>query len=101
MPLAVLVATGVLYGSVTIGPLTPVCRAGTPCDGPAKHATLTFSHGARSIVARTDAEGRYRVTLTLGAWTVRASVGMSMRPTSVAVRSGTHRQNFSVDTGIR
>src|SRR5579872_1153620 len=101
MPLAALLATGVLYGSVTIGPLTPVCRVGTPCDGPAKHATLTFSHGARAVTAKTDAEGRYRVTLTLGSWTVRASVGMTVRPATVAVRTGTHRLNFAVDTGIR
>jgi hypothetical protein len=100
MPLAVLAAS-ILWGSVTIGPLTPVCRAGTPCDGPAKQAKLTFSHGARSVVARTDATGRYRVTLTTGTWTVRASVGMRMTPATVVARAGTHRVNFSIDTGIR
>jgi hypothetical protein len=100
MPLAVL-AAGILWGSVTIGPLTPVCRAGTPCDGPAKQAKLTFSHGARSVAARTDAAGRYRVTLATGTWTVRASVGMRMTPTTVVARAGTHRVNFSIDTGIR
>ncbi len=101
MPLAALVVTGVLYGSVTIGPLTPVCRVGTPCDGPAKHATLTFSHGARSVAARTDAQGRYRLTLPTGTWSVRASVGMSIRPATIVVRSGTRAANFAVDTGIR
>jgi hypothetical protein len=101
MPLAVLVATGVLYGSVSIGPLTPVCRIGTPCDGPAKHATLTFTRGARAVSTKTDAAGRYRVTLTTGTWTVRASVGMSTKPAAVAVRTGTHRTNFSIDSGLR
>jgi hypothetical protein len=100
MPLAIL-AAGILWGSVTIGPLTPVCRVGTPCAGPAKDAKLSFSHGARSIVARTDAAGRYRVTLTTGTWTVRASVGMRMTPATVVVRAGTRRVNFSIDTGIR
>ncbi len=101
MPLAVLVATGVLYGSATIGPLTPVCRVGTPCDGPAKHAILTFTHGGRSVAAKTDAAGRYRVRLMIGRWTVRASVGMSIKPSAVVVRAGTHAQSFSIDTGIR
>jgi len=101
MPLAVLVASGVLYGSVSIGPLTPVCRVGTPCDGPAKHATLTFTRSGRSVATTTDAAGRYRVRLMLGRWTVRASAGMSMKPTVVAVSAGTHRANFSIDTGIR
>jgi hypothetical protein len=100
MPLAVL-AAGVLWGSVTVGPLTPVCMAGTPCDGPAKRATLTFTRSHHSVSAKTDAAGRYRLTLPTGTWTVRASVGMSMKPTSVVVRAGTHRVNFAVDTGIR
>jgi hypothetical protein len=100
MPLAVL-AAGILWGSVTIGPLTPVCRVGTPCDGPAKQAKLTFLHRARSVVAKTDAGGRYRVTLTTGTWSVRASVGMRLAPAIVVVRAGTHHVNFSIDTGIR
>jgi hypothetical protein len=108
MPLAVL-AAGILWGSVTIGPLTPVCRVGTPCDGPAKQAQLTFSrkytfaNGVQSkqVAVKTNAAGRYRLTLTPGTWTVRASVGMRMTPTTVVVRAGTHRTNFSIDTGIR
>ena len=100
MPLAVL-AAGVLWGSVSIGPLTPVCRVGTPCDGPAKRATLTFSHGTRSFTAKTDDAGRYRVTLGIGTWAVRASVGMRVSPATITVRTGTHRANLSIDTGIR
>src|SRR5437764_15373468 len=100
MPLAVIVA-GVLWGTVSIGPLTPVCRVGTPCSGPAKHATLTFSRPGRAVSTKTDDAGRYRVTLPVGTWSVRASVGMRMTPTSVAVRAGTHHVTFAVDTGIR
>src|SRR5262249_37580541 len=100
MPLAVLVA-GVLWGTVTIGPTTPVCRVGTPCSGPAKNATLTFSRAGRSVSAKTDAVGRYRGTRPPGAWAVRASVGMRIAPVSVRVRTGTHRADFDVDTGIR
>jgi hypothetical protein len=100
MPLAVLVA-GVLWGSVTIGPITPVCRVGTPCSGPAKRATLTFSKPGRVLWTKTDSLGRYRLSLPVGTWSVRASVGMRLTPMTVVVRAGTHRTNFDIDTGIR
>ena len=100
MPLALLV-TGVLWGSVTIGPTTPVCRDGVPCSGAAKQATLTFSRAGRVVSTKTDDAGRYRVRLAVGSWTVRASVGMSAQPMTVLVRAGTHRANFAVDTGLR
>ena len=100
MPLAVVVA-GVLWGSVSIGPITPVCRVGTPCSGPAKRATLTFSRLGRVVTTKTDSAGRYRLTLAVGTWSVRANVGMRMTPTTVVVRAGTHRENLAVDTGLR
>ena len=65
MPLAVVVA-GVLWGSVSIGPITPVCRVGTPCSGPAKRATLTFSRLGRVVTTKTDNAGRYRLTVSVG-----------------------------------
>ena len=102
MAIAALAAAAVLYGTVTIGPLTPVCRVGVPCDGPARGATLTFVRpGGTSVSVRTDAAGRYRVGLLPGTWSVRASVGMRLSPTSVTVHPGTQRDDFSVDTGIR
>src|SRR5438093_9413146 len=100
MPLAMIVA-GVLWGSVTIGPTTPVCRVGTPCSGPAKRATLTFSRPGRVVSTKTDALGHYRLTLPSGTWSVRTNVGMRIAPTTVIVRPGTHRMNFDIDTGIR
>jgi hypothetical protein len=74
---------------------------GTPCSGPAKNATLVFTHLRMRVTTRTDALGRYRVTLAPGAWHVRASVGMRTSPELVLVRAGTHRANFDVDTGLR
>jgi hypothetical protein len=53
------------------------------------------------VSTKTDDAGRYRVRLTVGSWTVRASVGMRTTPTAVLVRAGTHRANLAVDTGIR
>jgi hypothetical protein len=99
--LAAVAAAAVLHGTVTIAPLTPVCRGGTPCEGPAKRATLTFVRAGHSISVKTDAAGRYRVTLTTGSWRVRANVGMSLEPLSIVVRDGVHRANFAIDTGIR
>jgi hypothetical protein len=100
MPLAVLV-TGVLWGSVTIGPTTPVCSAGMPCSAAARQATLMFSRSGRVVSTKTDDAGRYRVRLAVGTWTVRSSVGMRTTPTVVLVRAGTQRANLAVDTGIR
>src|SRR5689334_17547859 len=99
MPLAV-VAAGILWGSVTVGPTTPVCRAGTPCSKPAK-TTLTFSRANRVVTAKTDAAGRYRVKLAIGKWSVQLGIGMQRTPATVVVRTGMHHVDFSVDTGIR
>jgi hypothetical protein len=99
--LAVLVALVLVRGSVTIGPLTPVCRVGTPCDGPAPHVVLTFTSGARSVRVTTGARGTYAVELQPGTYAVTASKGMRISPAQIVVRSGPRRQSFAIDTGIR
>jgi hypothetical protein len=90
-------------GHVTIGPLTPVCQAGTPCDGPAKRVTLSFVRNgvvAKSVL--TDGSGAYRVVLRYGPYTVRASRGMSIRPAHVWAHRGlVAKLDFAIDTGIR
>jgi hypothetical protein len=90
-------------GHVTIGPLTPVCQAGTPCDAPAKRVTLSFMRNG--VVAKrvvTDAAGDYRIVLRYGPYTVRASRGMSIRPMHVWAHRGlVAKLDFSIDTGIR
>lgn len=91
-----------LHGAVTIGPTAPVCKVGTPCTKPAARVVLTFTRGAAVVTAKTDTQGRYRVSLRAGIWKVRASVGMSMRPTTFTVpRAATATRNFDIDTGIR
>ncbi len=91
-----------LRGHVTIGPLQPVCRAGTPCDGPARHVMLTFSRAGRRVQTRTDAAGNYRVRLPAGAYSVRPGTGFSVRPAIVRVVRGRMLVvNFAIDTGIR
>ncbi|HEV2592979.1 MAG TPA: hypothetical protein VGU02_13915 [Gaiellaceae bacterium] len=92
-----------LKGHVTIGPLTPVCQAGTPCAGPAKRVTLSFvRNGVVSKRVVTDDSGAYRVVLRYGPYSVRASRGMSIRPARVWAHRGlVAKLNFAIDTGIR
>jgi hypothetical protein len=50
----------------------------------------------------TDANGRYRLSLRSGTWSVRASAGMSMAPVKIVLPPvGTATRNFVIDTGIR
>ena len=99
--LQTLILAAVLHGSVTIGPVTPVCRVGVPCTRPAVAVVLTFTRGARVFTAKTGAGGRYAVTLAPGVYSVRASAGMRIAPARVTVRPGSHLRSFSIDTGIR
>ncbi len=93
-----------LRGTLTVGPLQPVCRAGESCDGPAPRATLSFRRNGNTTRTRTDAKGRYRVALVPGWYSVRTSVGISHvpKPARVQVLAGRYRVvRFSADTGIR
>jgi len=97
-----LLALTLLHGTVRIGPTTPVCRAGVPCDKPAARAVLTFTERTSHVRVTTDGYGRYRVRLTPGTWTLHTSVGMRVTPVRFVVpRAATATRNFSIDTGIR
>jgi hypothetical protein len=95
-----------LHGVVRKGPTAPVCRAGQSCDAPAR-VTLVFSRSGRAAVtARSDEQGRYRVLLAPGYYSVttreRIGIGHAVRPHDVHVRAGhVDRLDFSIDTGIR
>ena len=91
-----------LHGLVTIGPTTPVCRAGEPCSKPAAKVMLTFSRPGRVVRVVTDVYGHYRVKIAAGTWSVRASAGMSIRPVRIVVpQAPSATRNFAIDTGIR
>jgi hypothetical protein len=94
-------ALALVYGSVTMGPVTPVCQAGTPCDKPAAQVTLTFTRAGHTTSTKTGVGGAYRVRLAPGIYIVRASAGMSMRPHAVNVHAPRTHLDFSIDTGIR
>jgi hypothetical protein len=96
-----------LYGKVVISPARPVCAVGQSCTAPDKNDVLSFwLRGRRVASARTTSEGRYRVTLAPGRYTVRAkhrgAIGRGLEPTRVLVPRGRFaRVNFSLDIGIR
>jgi hypothetical protein len=96
-----------LRGIVTRGPITPVCVVEQPCTAPARNVTLLFSHNAQ-VVGRavTNSEGRYRVRLPAGLYSVRrpgaVTIGRPLEPDHARVRVGRFsRVDFFVDTGIR
>jgi hypothetical protein len=96
-----------LYGSVRVSPSSPVCLAGKACSKPAHGFKLVFSGGGRTVTARTDAHGRYRVRLARGRYLVLAA-GMpqlpkrGLQPGAVTVPNGGFaRRDFVYDPGIR
>jgi hypothetical protein len=101
--LALLATLVTLFGTVTRGPVTPVCVAGSPCNVPASEATLTFTRAGGSFRVRTDDAGRYRIRLAPGLYAVRADTGIRIAPAKVRVLAGrkTQRQAFAIDTGLR
>jgi hypothetical protein len=98
--------TSGLFGVVTKGPITPVCRQGVPCDAPAE-VTLVFSRAGRETGhVRSTASGRYRIALPPGYYAVRTleriGITPNIRPRNVHVRvSHFDRLDFTIDTGIR
>jgi len=95
-----------LEGTVTRGPVMPVCLVGVPCDAP-------FSAGfevrqSQRPVARfvSDSAGRYLVLLAPGDYTVVPDsttpllIGGQSRAVSVG-RVGMTRLDLQFDTGIR
>jgi hypothetical protein len=96
-----------LYGTVSRGPVTPVCVAGRPCSRPAVGVPLVFVRTgaiAARVVTRTG--GAYRLALRPGVYAVRLAtptrIGRGIEPATVRVtRARWSRQDFSIDTGIR
>lgn len=106
--IAAVIAVSGLQGVVTKAPTTPVCRAGRPCTAPAQ-VTLLFHRSlptARTYRTRSGTDGRYRIVLPPGIYTVstaeRIGITRNIRPLRIRVRAGhVDRLNFSIDTGMR
>ncbi len=92
-----------LYGKVTRGPITPVCIAERPCSAPAAGAVIVFSRAGHEVArTRTAANGRYRLTLTPGMYSIRVLQARPVDPGIARVQRGHFRHvDFSIDTGIR
>jgi len=94
---------GGLYGTVTRGPVAPVCVAEQPCTEPAVGAVLIFSRGASDVARVTvGPTGSYRLRLSAGSYSVRAFHQRRLDPATARVYVGRMlRLDFSIDTGIR
>jgi hypothetical protein len=102
------VATGI-RGVVLAGPQCPVEQPGSPCpDLPLPDVEVRASRdGSVAGTARTDEQGRFRIALEPGRYTVEAVVSAggvppTSRPVEVTVpASGFAEVTVPVDTGIR
>ena len=95
-----------IRGNVIRGPLSPVCREGTPCTGPAGGVVLIVLRGGQRIAkTTTTAAGTYRFVLPPGTYvvrTLRTSMAGSLQPHTVRVRQARFTiANFEIDTGLR
>jgi hypothetical protein len=104
VPVATAQPRGGLYGTVTRGPTSPVCRVGVACNEPAARTTFLLIRKGETTRAKTDAAGHYRVHLAPGRYTVsKGNWGPGgISPSSVVVPAArfAHR-NFAIDTGLR
>lgn len=98
---------GVVAVAATRGPITPVCKVGQSCDGPAEGVQLVVRRDG-TVVKRavTNASGLARLILRPGRYKVTAYYGAAMharlQAKSVVVVAGrTAQLRFSFDTGIR
>jgi hypothetical protein len=94
---------GIVRGTVTRGPLTPICSDAQPCYGPAVGVRLVFLRDGRPVAHTTARDdGAYRIRLTAGRYGIRVRGWRRWTPTHVRVRRGrvTHL-DVAIDTGIR
>jgi hypothetical protein len=103
-PAAAKAPTSGAYGNVTRGPITPVCRVGSPCDAPASNTAIQFTGYGKTTSVKTTDGGQYRVRLRPGRYAVsRPGWGPgSIRPESIRVPASRFvRANLFIDTGLR
>ena len=96
-----------LVGTVTRGPIQPVCRIDVPCEAPFS-ATFTAERGNRVIATfRSNSQGRFEVRLAPGGYAIVPGQDAPLiapraqaKEVSVAP-SGTTTVVLTFDTGIR
>ncbi len=98
-------ATG-LEGTVTRGPITPVCQAGVPCYAPFS-AGFTVTQGQRLVASfQSDSAGRYQVFLAPGTYAITPDSTAPVFPkgqsrTATVGPVGMTQLDLQFDTGIR
>ena len=101
---AVAAETG-LRGTLFVYPSTPVCPRGSACTKLAPGLSLMFYRQGRKVArTTTNRDGRYRVLLAPGAYTVKLwrRPAVRVEPARVVVRSsGIRRVDFTYDSGMR
>jgi hypothetical protein len=94
-------------GSLTRGPIMPVCIEGRSCDAPAVGVVLVFSKAGRDVRrVTTGTAGRFTLRLEPGLYAVRAArkpvLGTVVTPTRFRVATkGMTTLRLHLDTGIR
>lgn len=105
-PLSPTIDTG-LTGVVVRGPIAPVCEIDRPCNAPFNATFDVFDDARRVAGFRSDAEGRFTVTLPAGAYRIvpAADAPIIQRPMQVktveVLPVGLTQVRLEFDTGIR
>jgi len=97
-----------LTGTVTRGPVTPVCRVDVPCDAPFSASFTVQQNGRQVAQFRSDQNGQFTVFLNPGSYNVVPgtdapiiSPAQQGKPVTVANSGGLTVVQLSFDTGIR
>lgn len=94
-------------GTLTRGPVLPVCIAGRPCDAPAPDVVLVFSSAGLDVKrVTTGAVGRFALRLRPGTYAVRTAkkplLGSALTPRKFRVpATGVMTLRLHLDSGIR
>jgi hypothetical protein len=94
-------------GTLTKGPVSPVCVAERPCSAPAPGVVLVFSRGDQDVKrVTTGTAGRFATRLKPGTYGVRtlkrSLIGSRVTPARFKVpANGVVTLRLDLDTGIR
>jgi hypothetical protein len=93
-----------ISGVVLEGPTCPVERAANPCPDRPLSADLDVSGTAGTFHVRSGSDGRFRVAVPAGSYTIRAAATgpPTLRPVEVTVRAHSFTSvTLTFDSGIR
>ena len=96
-----------LTGTATRGPITPVCRVDVPCDAPLSSSFEVRQNGRLVATFRSDAQGRFTVTLRPGTYVIVPAADAPLMHASAQAKTvevgadGLTSVQLAFDTGIR